>query len=94
MPFSIVRVGQVVAGRADRIAIAPFESNNPEVITLIWNGNQVKHTLWSLLANGDLYQTELHAQAGGPDLAIACFSKTRLVSMHRSGPNAALKFEA
>jgi len=92
MPLSAIRVGQFLGTRADKIAIAPFASDNPEAITLIWNGSQVKHTLWSLLANGDLYETPLNSHAGGPELAVASYSKTRVVSMHRNG--SALKFEA
>jgi hypothetical protein len=92
MPFSVARVGQFLGTRADRIAIAPFASDNPEAITLIWNGNQVKHTLWSMLANGDLYETPLNSHAGGPELAVASYSKTRAISIHRNG--SALKFEA
>jgi hypothetical protein len=94
MPFSVQRVGEFLGARADRLAIAPFPSSSPEVITLVWNGNDVKHTLWTLLDNGDLFATELHNQPGGPELAIAPFSETRLVSMHRAGPAGALKFEA
>ena len=94
MPFSVVRVGQYLAARADRIAIAHCPANNPQVITLIWNGNDVKHTLWDLVPAGDLLPIEVNSEPGGSELSVAAFSATRLVSMHRSGPAAALKFEA
>lgn len=96
MPFSINRVGQVVAKRSDRLAIDRFFSTSdlPEVITLIYNGSHVKHMLWTLMPDGSLVETELNSHSGGPELAIASFSPSRVVSMHRSGPGGALKFEA
>lgn len=94
MPFSVQRVGQILSTRADRLAIAPYDSTSREVITLTWNGNQVTHTLWTLMPDGSLYGTELNSQPGGPELAVASFSQTRVVSMHRFGQPAALKFEA
>ena len=96
MPFSIDRVGQVVAKRADRLAIDRFFSINdlPEVITLVWNGSHVKHTLWTLMPNGSIFETELNSHSGGPELALASYSPSRVVSMNRSGPAGALKFEA
>ena len=93
MPFSVQRVGQKLSTRADRLAIAQFASPNREVITLTWNGNQVTHTVWTLMADGSLYGTELNSQPGGPELAVASFSQTRVVSMHRFGQPAALKLE-
>lgn len=94
MPFSVQRVSQFLGTRADRIAVAHYPANNPQAITLVWNGNHVRHTQWFLLPNGDFFPTELHSETGGPELAIAAFSESRLVSMHRAGPAGALKFEA
>lgn len=94
MAFSVQRVGQFLGARADRIAVGHYPAGEPQVITLVWNGSQVKHTQWFLLPDGDLFPTELHSQAGGPELAVAAFSESRLVSVHRSGPAGALKFEA
>jgi hypothetical protein len=78
----------------DRVALARNPGDQPQVLSLIWTGSKVKLSLWDLLPNGSLAELPMDSKSGGAEVAVGAYNDKRVISIHRSNPNAVLKFEA
>jgi hypothetical protein len=65
--------------------------DTPQMFSVIATGLARTYSYWDLMPDGSLYETPVLTQNGGEhELAVAAYNQQRLVTAHRSGPNAAL----
>jgi len=65
------------------------------MFSVVATGAARTYSYWDLMPDGSLFETPVLTQNGGElELAVAAYNQQRVVTAHRSGPNAALKLSA